>query len=130
MAGRMTLIKSSLDSIPNYWFSLHRIPKSIIEKMERIRRQFFWGEIGQGGIHVRKLHVVSWNQVCSSKEQGGLSLSKVGNRNVVLLSKWWWRFHKEQDKTWMQFILNKYGRDFIYKVKEDPQHMSLMFKEI
>lgn len=65
MAGRMVLLKSSLDSIPTYWFSLHKIPKQILEKMEGIRCKFFWGELANGEKYVKKLHSINWNIICS-----------------------------------------------------------------
>lgn len=42
-AGRASLIKSSLDSLPVYWFNLHSIPKNVCESLERVRKNFFWG---------------------------------------------------------------------------------------
>lgn len=39
-AVRMVLIRSTLNSLPNYWFILHLIPKSIVSKLDSIRRQF------------------------------------------------------------------------------------------
>lgn len=112
IAGRMVIIKSSLDSLPNYWFSLHKIPKVIIKRLDNIRRRFFWGEIKKGVENMRKMHTVRWNYICSSKDRGGLRLSRIKYRNIVLLSKWWWKFHADKDKNWMQFIFNKYGREF------------------
>lgn len=130
MAGRMVLLKSSLDSIPTYWFSLHKIPKQILEKMEGIRCKFFWGELDNGEKYVKKLHSISWNIICSGKNKGGLNLAKMETKNLVLLSKWWWKFHAEKDKRWMQFILNKYGQNLLYNEEERPKNMSKMFRDI
>lgn len=77
MAGRLVLLKSSLDSIPTYWFSLHKIPKQTLKKIEGIRRKFFWGEITNGGESIKKLHTISWNTICSGKEKGGLNLARM-----------------------------------------------------
>lgn len=77
-----------------------------------------------------RIHTVAWNKVCTDKANGGLSITKIGVRNEVLLSKWWWKFHAEKQRKWMQFLLNKYGRDFIYNVERQPKNMSIMFKDI
>lgn len=42
-AGRLALIKSSINSLPVYWFSLHQVPKGICNQLEAIRKNFFWG---------------------------------------------------------------------------------------
>lgn len=129
MAGRMVLIKSSLDSIPTYWFRLHWISKSILRKMDVIRKKFFLGELANGEEYVRKLHTVSWNLIFSSKEKGGLNLSKIESRILVLLSKWWWKFNAEKTRIGYNSFW-KYGHNFIYNAEESPKNMSLMFKEI
>lgn len=89
MAGRMELIKSNLNSIPNYWFSLRLIPKSTCSELEKIRRSFLWGELAQLNDKHRKMHLLKWDQVCARKEVGGLNLSRLELKNLVLLAKWW-----------------------------------------
>lgn len=79
---------------------------------------------------MRKMHTVSWNFIFSSKDKGGLNLSNIKTKNLAILSKWWWKFHAEKHKNWMQFVLNKYSHEFIYNSEESPKNMSLMFKKI
>ncbi|GJZ96059.1 RNA-directed DNA polymerase, eukaryota, partial [Tanacetum coccineum] len=43
IGGRLTLLKSVLGSIPIYWMSLYKVPKSVLNSMEAIRRNFFNG---------------------------------------------------------------------------------------
>ena len=45
IAGRSTLISSSLNNSPIYHMSVYLLPKTIVNKMDKIRRSFFW----QGG---------------------------------------------------------------------------------
>lgn len=45
--GRLTLIKSVLGSLPLNYFSLFRVPMSVINSLENIRRNFFWGGMGE-----------------------------------------------------------------------------------
>uniref|UniRef100_A0A0A9B3Y8 Reverse transcriptase domain-containing protein n=1 Tax=Arundo donax TaxID=35708 RepID=A0A0A9B3Y8_ARUDO len=42
IAGRTTLINSSLSSVPIYHMSMYLLPKIIHEKMDKTRRRFFW----------------------------------------------------------------------------------------
>lgn len=41
-AGRLVLIKAVINSIPSYWFSLNKLPSGVINKIEKIKRSFFW----------------------------------------------------------------------------------------
>jgi hypothetical protein len=44
IGGRTTLIKSEIDSLPNYFFSLYKAPAQVLETLEAICRKFFWAE--------------------------------------------------------------------------------------
>ena len=41
--GRLTLLKSTLSSLPMYFLSLFTIPKAVAARMECIQRNFLWG---------------------------------------------------------------------------------------
>ena len=41
--GRITLIKSTLASIPIYQMSIFRMPKSVVKRLEKLQRDFLWG---------------------------------------------------------------------------------------
>ncbi|KAH1256262.1 putative ribonuclease H protein [Glycine max] len=49
--GRVTLMKSILNSIPIYLFSFFRVPNKILDKLVRIQQRFLWG----GGLEQRKI---------------------------------------------------------------------------
>lgn len=76
VAERLVLTKSCLESTPNYWFSLQMIPKTVLKKIDGIRRGFFWEEIPIEGTDKRKMHTVRWELICSGKDKGGLNLIK------------------------------------------------------
>ena len=42
-AGRLTLIKSVLNSLPIYYMSMFKMPKAIALKIVKLQRSFFWG---------------------------------------------------------------------------------------
>ncbi|XP_071715315.1 uncharacterized protein [Rutidosis leptorrhynchoides] len=46
--GRLVLIKSVLNSLPLYYFSLFRAPPRVLKSLEKVRRAFFWGNSGSG----------------------------------------------------------------------------------
>ncbi|RVW97689.1 Transposon TX1 uncharacterized 149 kDa protein [Vitis vinifera] len=81
--GRITLIKSTMASIPIY----------------------------QMGNMERKAHLVKWEIVCGDKGRGGLGLRRLGLMNKALLGKWIWRYACEKENLWKQVIWAKYGQE-------------------
>ena len=66
--GRLTLIRSTLSSLPIYYLSLFRMSQKVCARMERIQRQFLWG-----GRNLEKTpHLVNWATVCTKKRKGGM----------------------------------------------------------
>lgn len=41
LGGRLTIIKSVLNSLPLYFFSLFTAPKTVISSLEKLRNKFF-----------------------------------------------------------------------------------------
>lgn len=103
--GKLTLIHSTLSSLPTYSLSLFTIPSSVAARIEKIKRYFLW----QGRTEEFKSHLVEWNKVCRPKEEGGLGLRPVKLMNQALLGKWLWRFGEERDSLWRTIITSKYG---------------------
>ena len=64
--------------------SLFPLPRKVKIILEKIQRDFLWG----GGNLERKIHLVNWDIVCSSKEKGGLGIRSLSNFNKALLEKW------------------------------------------
>jgi hypothetical protein len=69
--GRLTLLKSTLSSLPTYYLSLFPIPVSVAKRIECIQWNFFWGDMGED----HKFHLMAWDKVCSPIHQGGLEES-------------------------------------------------------
>ena len=82
--GRITLIKSTLASIPIYQLSIFRMPKIVARRLEKLQRDFLWG----GARMERKIHLINWEVVCTQKEKGSLGIRKIDLLNKALLGKW------------------------------------------
>ena len=105
--GRLTLIRSTLSSLPIYFLSLFRMPKSVCARLEKIQRDFLWG----GGNLDRKPHLVNWKTVCLEKSRVGLGVRGLSVMNQALLCKWCWRFANERDSLWRMVISTKFGEE-------------------
>ena len=91
IAGRTTLINSSLSSSFIYHMSMYLLPKTVIKALDKQRRTFFW----QGGGTRKKYHLVKWDVICLDKKNGGLGIKDIFKMNISLLCKWWWKLEKE-----------------------------------
>nr|GEU41664.1 RNA-directed DNA polymerase, eukaryota [Tanacetum cinerariifolium] len=106
IGGRLTILKSVLGSTPIYNMSLYKVPKTVLNSMEAIRRKFF------NGIHdaERKVAWVKWSKVLASKNQGGLGVSSFYALNRALLVKWVWRFLSHDNSLWARVIYAMHDR--------------------
>ncbi|GJX72907.1 hypothetical protein Tco_0311502, partial [Tanacetum coccineum] len=71
VGGRLTLLKSVLGSTPIYNMSIFKVPKSVLNYMESLCRNFFNG-FQEGD---RKIAWVKWSKVLASKKFGGFFFS-------------------------------------------------------
>ncbi|XP_021992073.1 uncharacterized protein LOC110888879 [Helianthus annuus] len=99
-AGRLTLAKSVLGSLPSYYLSLFAAPKSIIERIEKIRRNFVWGISASG----RKMRWIRWEFLLKARKKGGMGLGGIKSFNLAMLTKWWWRFLVNPEDLWVKVV--------------------------
>ncbi|XP_048494804.1 uncharacterized protein LOC125494938 [Beta vulgaris subsp. vulgaris] len=104
IGGRLTLIKSTLSSLPMYFMSIFPIPKGVVEKINRIQRSFFW----HGGVDKKGGALIKWKILQLPKLMGGLNVSNLADRNLGLLLKWVWRYCSEPKSLWRLLVQEKY----------------------
>ena len=100
-AGRLTLIKSVLNSLPIYYMSMFKMPKAIALKIEKLQRSFFWG--GSSGVKMGCPRI-KWSDIQLAKELGGLGVGNIMHKNMILLFKWWWRFSESNNTLWKKIL--------------------------
>ncbi|KAL0559838.1 hypothetical protein IC582_000218 [Cucumis melo] len=113
--GRITLINSTLESLPTYQMSVFKVPKGIAQKIEASWRNFLWNGASNG----HNISLIRWNQIVSPKEKGGLGIHSVNSTNFALLCKWLWKFLTEKDPLWKRLIISKYDKE---KMGSFPSH--------
>ncbi|KAK4709107.1 hypothetical protein R3W88_030032 [Solanum pinnatisectum] len=106
MAGRTTLVKSSLSHMETHVMQYIRLPCSISKAIDRIQRNFVWGTTDVR----KKLHMIKWDIVIKDRNSGGLGVQISRTRNEALLTKLAWRLFKSPHDLWASLLLNKYTR--------------------
>lgn len=103
-AARQTLVSSVLSSLPVYSMQSSPLPASTCKDIDLRCRRFLWGE--QEGL--KKIHLVSWDTVCSSKREGGLGLRQAKHQNDAFMMKLAWGLISKRDDLWVRFLREKY----------------------
>lgn len=84
-AGKVTLIKFVLASVPIYTLGSSYVSATIIKRIEQIMNNFLWDSRGE-----RRVHWVNWDSVCCPKEEGGLGLRRLSHIQRGLHGKLMW----------------------------------------
>lgn len=112
MEGETIIIRGSIvmlnvisNNIPIYYFSLYKVPKTIIQDIMKLQCIFLWG----GDDESRKINWVSWSILCTTKKGVVLGVKYFERFNIALLRKWNWRILNEKDVIWSELIAYMYG---------------------
>lgn len=105
LADRITLAKSVLLAIPNYFMGTVHILMTIFNKIEKVARQFIWGST----LESKKPALFPWKDCCRPMERGGLVIRNLGIQNKICLLKLGFLILTDKDALWVQLIRNKYN---------------------
>lgn len=105
IAGKTTLIKSTLANIPICVMQFIKLPEYTLQTINKISHNFLWGSTTSK----RKLHNVNWKQVCKPLHQGGLGILDAILRNLSLIMSLAWRFSQDNNNLlWVTILRAKY----------------------
>ncbi|GLT88308.1 hypothetical protein SLE2022_063410 [Rubroshorea leprosula] len=127
--GRITLINAVLTSLPVFIMSFYLLPKSVIGELDKIRRKFLWGGVGER----KKVAWVAWEHVCKHKLEGGLGIKNLSCFNMSLLGKCWGRLLTEKRGLWRRVLCEKYGNkegNWLSYLKEGRCRGSSWWKDV
>src|SRR4051812_31440764 len=102
--GRITLLKSVLSTLSIFYLSFYKAPKKIIGEINKLQSNFLWG----GSEEKKKIHWISWKEVCLPLDIGGLGLRSLEEFNLALLMKWKWRISKATNSLWYRVLKARY----------------------
>ncbi|CAM8918014.1 unnamed protein product [Rhodiola kirilowii] len=105
-AGREVLIKSVLQSIPNYPMSCFKLPVTLCRKLVKDFLRFWWHRDKTRGIHWVRRDVLQ-----REKGEGGMGFRKMELMNLALLAKQGWRIMTATDLLISKVFKAKYFPD-------------------
>lgn len=122
LAGRQTLVKSVVNTIPNYVMQTAILPALVCNSLDKLSRNFLWGDTES----VKKTHLVNWNTVGKPKKRGGLGIRSAMATNKATVSKLGWKLMKKESSLWVKVMNNKYGGERnprMWKKKNSASHI-------
>lgn len=106
--GKEVLIKAVALSIPTYIMSCFILFHNICEDLRKMMALFWWGQKKEE----QEIYSVSWQNMCKSKDEGGLGFKDLRAFNLALSAKQCWRL-----TTYTSSLLYQ-----IYKARYFPFH--------
>lgn len=124
--GKEVLIKAVASALPVQAMSVYRLPKTVISSLNSVMACFWWDNFD----YKRKIHGLSWEKMCLSKEKGGMGFKDLECFNQVLLAKQVWRLIQFPDCLMSQVLKGKYFGDVCFTKVQLSGNVSYTWRSI
>lgn len=95
--GRLVLLNAVLDALPAYAMGALALPPALLKAINALRRAFLWNVEGRAS---GAKCLVAWTSVCRPKEDGGLGIKSLSDRNACVQVKLLHRLHSGAESPW------------------------------
>ncbi|XP_035547377.1 uncharacterized mitochondrial protein AtMg00310-like [Juglans regia] len=103
-AGKEVLLKSIVQAIPTYCMSIFKLPKTILNAMNKLMQKFWWGSRD----NKIKTQWLPWKLLGKNKAKGGLGYRDFEHFNLALLAKQGWRLIQQSQSLAAKVMKAKY----------------------
>jgi hypothetical protein len=104
--GHLVLLNAVLGALPTFAMGALELPPGVLAVLDRLRRAFHWAATDK--VSGAKC-LVSWEQVCRSRNEGGLGVRSISAQNSCLLLKLLHMLYYATDESWLRLVLGSAG---------------------
>ncbi|XP_020673283.1 uncharacterized protein LOC110092921 [Dendrobium catenatum] len=109
LGGKVTLITSSLLTMPNILITHSMIPKKVLLTLEKLCKSFIWDK--HDGSH--GIHYIAWDDLCKPRSMGGLGLQSPMLKAGPLRANLSWNFLQKPSTIFHRATRAKYGKSIL-----------------
>ncbi|KAF8413474.1 hypothetical protein HHK36_001461 [Tetracentron sinense] len=124
-AGRGVLIKAVVQAIPAYTMSCFKLPLGWIKEVNARIARFWWDHTKD-----KKIHWLSWQKICKSKESGGVGFRDLQAFNLSLLAKQGWRILNQPETLWVRVLKAIYFAQSSFLDAKTGRHPSWVWRSL
>ncbi|XP_077226372.1 uncharacterized protein LOC143862931 [Tasmannia lanceolata] len=98
----------------------NRLPMGVLNEIDKIMRKFVWAESSLANSY----HPISWDNVCSPKDEGGLGIQSIYEVSKAFQLKCLWRCLNSKGNPWADWFHWKYVKRKNFWTMKNPSNPS------
>ena len=125
-AGRVTLLKPVIQSIPTYPMSTFLLTKKVCKSLTSPMAKYFWSS----SLDKKAMQWVSWKELATPKCKGGMGFRDPHLFNLAMLGKHGWRFLTNPNSLCARVLKGRYFPDTDFMNATIPKSASATWRAI